>query len=349
MRPFAIPRHALAACLALLGILAASTASADDFSGALQGNSWGDSVDEVVENYRDRQIAEYRETISGERDPLAIDRARRQVDERVRSFRETFQEFESGRTGYEAGAISDEVYAGAGLSMLRITDPRAQRYYIFKDGGLYKVLVPTNVASLNFIPFSGFIEALEDEFGRADEKEDVYDEYDIPTMVRAIWEGGETRLRVENRSQVFNTYLLVYSDGSMEDETRDARAQLQAGRRSGDSSLSALFEEVAAEGGSRSDDVVDQIVGQSTSVRVRLRSDAEEGEMQELQARADNPMIDDAVLQDVEKLTRSERDPRFERSSGGRSRSRGRSSSPSRGGGSSGGSSGGGGGGITIY
>lgn len=320
----------LSAFCVLFGASSAYAAGLDDLLGGL---SWGASREQVEENYKATLIAEYRTAIEGSRDAVRNDRLRREVDTNFERFSSTWREFDGARTGYESSTIADEVYIGDNLAMLAVPDVDLPRYFVFRNNRLVKVIIATNVASLGNIDFQEFIDQMRRSYGRPQEVVTERDEYGIPTDVRAIWANRTTRLRVENKSQVFNTFLFAVTDASQPDFFRSQTETNEAARRAS-SSLDSLFTEVAADPTNRTrDDVVDRITGSSPQVQVRLRADARDGDSLTSRSQGTSTMRDDEVLQDVEKV---------ERRSGRRS--------GSRSGGSSGSSSGsGGGGGVTIY
>lgn len=279
----------------------AFAASIGDLSGDM---SWGMTRQQVEAQYRAELIAEYRVAIEGSRDAVRNDRLRRGVDDTLQRFRDTWVEFNGSRTGYESSTIADEVFTGAGLGMLILADADAPKYFIFKEGKLAKIIIATNVATLDFMPFHAFTSSLGDLYGRPNDVVTELDDIGVRQEIRSIWTERNTRLRVENRSSVFNTFLLVLTDARQDDFRRDTRAA-SAAERSAGGTLDDIFQEVAADSSNRtSDDVVDRIVGEQTKVQVRLRSDARAGDALTSQALGTSAMDDTEVLQDVEKAER---------------------------------------------
>lgn len=287
--------------LLTIGSVSAFAADLSDLAGEM---TWGMTRQQVETQYRAELIAEYRRAIEGSRDPVKNDRLRRGVDDTLNRFSETWVEFDGQRTGYESSTISDEVFTGAGLAMLILASADVPKYYIFKNGKLAKIIIATNVAALDFMPFHDFTSSLRGIYGRPADVITEEDDIGVRQEVRAIWSDRKTRLRTENRSAVFNTYLMVLTDATQDDFRRDTRAAMEAERQSG-GTLDSLFQEVAADASNRtSDDVVDRIVGSQTQVQVRLRSDARAGDALTSQAVGTSAMDDKEVLQDVEKVER---------------------------------------------
>lgn len=322
------PTRWLVPLLVTLIALMSSSAFAADIDDLTGNMSWGMTRQQVEQQHRAELIAEYRTAIEGNRDAVRNDRLRRGVDDALERFRATWVEFNGLRTGYESSTIADEVFTGAGLAMLILADADAPKYYIFKEGKLVKIIIATNTATLDYMPFHAFTESLGSIYGRPSDVVTELDDIGVRQEVRSTWTTRKTRLRVENRSSVFNTFLMVLSDASQDDFRRDTRAA-SAAERSAGGTLDDIFQEVAADTSNRtSDDVVDRIVGEQTRVQVRLRSDARDGEALTSQALGTSAMDDTEVLQDVEKV---ERRSSSRRSSGSGS-SRPSSSTPSGGG-----------------
>lgn len=300
-------------CCVIGWSLVASAASVNDLTGGIR---WGASRQDVEAHYRAQLIAEYRAAIGGSRDPVRNDQLRRGVDDSLKRFSETWVEFTGPRTGYESSTIADEVYGNSDLAMMILANADVPKYYIFKSNKLAKIIIATNVASIDFIPFVDFIASLRGPYGRPQDVVLEEDDLGIKQEVRAVWADATTRLRIENKSSVFNTYLMVLTDVKQADFSRDTRAEAAASRRaSSGGSLDSIFQEVAADASNRTgDDVVDRIVGTTTQVQVRLRSDARQGDALTSQAIGTSAMDDTEVLVDVEKVER--------RSSGRRSSDR---------------------------
>lgn len=323
-------RKVLIAWLTALSLaLIAPTAFAESLSNLRQGLSWGMTRDQVESYHKEKLIADYREQIKGSRDIVGNDRLRKQVDDNQKKFVATWVEFDGNRTGYESSTIAHEIYPGAGLAMLIQADADNPKYYIFKNGKLAKVIIATNVAALDFMPFHSFIDTLSKRYGKPEHVDSERDDIGVKQDIRARWVQGADRLRIENRHRVYNTYLLVLTDAKQDDFMRGGA--IPDGESSG-SSMDSIFQ-AASEDEQHGDDVVDQLTKSSSKVQVRLRSDAQEGDALTSQAKGNSAMDDSEVLEDVEKL---ERTTRSKRSSTPR-----KSSTPK--------SSGSSGGGRTIY
>lgn len=323
-------RQILIAWLVALSLaLVASPAFAQSISDLKDGLSWGMTRDQVEKHHKDQLIAGYRQAISGSRDIVRNDRLRKKVDDDQRKFESTWVEFDGSRTGYESSTIANEIFPGANLAMLIEADADNPKYYVFKDGRLAKVVIATNVAALDFMPFHSFIETLSSRYGKPENVETELDDIGVKVDIRARWIKSADRLRIENRNRVYNTYLMVLTDASKDDFMRGKNLSEEEGA----GSLDDIFKAAAAESHDRGN-IVDKLTNTTSDVQIRLRSDAQSGDALTSQAQGSSAMDDTEVLEDVEKLER--RTTRKERS-----KTPSKKSKPS--------SSGSGGGGRTIY
>lgn len=321
-------RQILIAWLVALSLaLVASPVFAQSLSTLKDGLSWGMTREQVQKHHKDQLISNYRQAISGSRDIVRNDRLRKKVDDDQRKFEATWVELDGSRTGYESSTIANEIFAGSNLAMLIESDADNPKYFIFKNGRLAKIVIATNVAALDFMPFHSFISTLSERYGKPDNVESERDDIGVKVDVRARWVQSGDRLRIENRHSVYNTYLMVLTDASQDDFMRGQNLSAE----DGEGSLDDIFKAAAAESHDR-DNIVDKLTNTTSDVQIRLRSDAQSGDALTSQAHGSSAMDDTEVLEDVEKLER---------------RTRKRSSSPSKS--STPSSSGSGGGGRTIY
>lgn len=321
-------RQILIAWLVALSLaLVAPSAFAQSIESLKQGLTWGMSRDDVADHYKNELLKDYREQIRGSRDIVKNDRLRKKVDDDYKKFKSTWITFDGARTGYESSTIANEIFGDAELAMLIRADADNPTYYIFKERALAKIVIATNVAALDFMPFHVFVETLSGRFGKPEHVDTELDDIGVKQDIRARWVEGGDRLRVENRDRVYNTYLMVLTDATKDDFLRGTNLSDQSG-----GSMDSIFEAAAADSQSR-DNIVDQLTNSTSDVQIRLRSDAQAGDALTSQATGSSAMDDTEVLEDVEKLER-------------RTTRKKRSSSPSK---TSKPSSSGSGGGRTIY
>lgn len=299
-------RQIIIAWLVALSLaLVASPAFAQSIGALKDGLSWGMTRVQVEKLHKDELIKDYRQQISGSRDIVRNDKLRKKVDDDQRKFEATWVEFDGARTGYESSTIANEIFSGANLAMLIQADADNPKYYVFKNDRLVKIVIATNVAALDFMPFHTFVETLSKRYGKPQNVETELDDIGVKVDIRARWVDSGDRLRIENRDRVYNTYLMVLTDASKDDFMRGKNLA----EEEGEGSLDDIFKAAAAESHDRGD-IVDRLTNTTSDVQIRLRSDAQAGDALTSQSKGSSAMDDTEVLEDVEKLERRTRKSR---------------------------------------
>lgn len=304
-------RRLVLLALLLLALFVPAAASATDLSAVLGDLRWGDSSEAVIQAERERILADYRTSIAGLNDPLEIDRIRRASDERVEAVRRSVEAMDAARTGYEVSVIGGEVRGASGQALMMLRDGVTTRYLLFENDRLAKYMVVYDQASLDFIGFEGFIERLGQLFGPPSSSDYEANDIGVRMLVRVLWEDGVTRLRVVDRSRMFASYLLVYSDASRPDEVHDVGATTRATRPSGGRNLGDMVRRLESDGVSSSrdhEDVVDQITGRTVTVDLtRGLVPAAADEESESSGERRSALDEDDELEDRERRSRPSR------------------------------------------
>jgi hypothetical protein len=204
------------------------------------------------------------------------------------------------------------VRANADQSVVSVRDEWSTYYYIFVADELQKVIVTYDQASMGFVGFEAFIERLESEVGGPTATDWEVDDIGVRHMTRATWEDEEARVRAEDKSDMFASFLLVHIDVDLVEESPgDSVAQPRrvAGSRDIGSLIRRIDEEAPAEV-RNNDNVVDGILGTRTEVDLRL---PEDGAPLGDEGAAGEPGI--SAMDDEEELEDSERRERPARSS----------------------------------
>lgn len=264
----------------LVGTLFTASASAGELSAVLGGLSWGDSPHALLDARRAMLMDEYRQRIEGLDDPLQIDRVRRTLDERFDAIANSHEHLEAAQTGFEVSVLAGEVRGAAGYSLITVRNRDNVEYFIFREGALVKLVQSFDLARLDFLGFDPFIDQLADVLGPPDEVEHRVDDIGRRLVLRAQWTDGVTRLRVENRAQLYNAYTLVFTDATREDSFVPPEQLSGPGARRGGGRVGNIMQSIEAqpEGGPSGDPgVVDRIIGRGTEdVRTVLRADERE-------------------------------------------------------------------------
>lgn len=297
-------------------VLAAPANAQSTYSSELGSAEWGQSMAEVLQQFEDRILDEYRTEIAGVRDPIEVDRMRRQADERYAAIEDSAVTFDRARTGYEVSVIQNEIRVGAGLSMFTARDDYSTDYYVFADDRLVKLVVTYDQASLNFLGFEAFVERLEAALGGPESTDWRVDDIGVRHMTRAVWSDGTTRVRAEDKSRMFASYLVVYSDADYDDAVPTDGEGVAAGgavhRPSTTRDIGSLIRQMDSESEGLRDnsDAVDQILGTTTEVDLQLRSDEEAIAEREAAEAEGNALEEDEELEDVEQVERPTRPSR---------------------------------------
>jgi hypothetical protein len=282
------------------------TAQSTSLAAALEDISWGDSAEDVLAVYAERERQAYLLRIEGMNDPLEIDRLRREADALVARIANSRESFDITQTGYEVSAIRGEVVGTRGQSMVSVRQGDTSRYYVFTDNRLVKYMEIFDIAALGYVAFEGFVERLGQVLGRPESSDYQEDDIGVRKLVRAAWSDGDTRLRVEDRSSMFAAYLLVYTDASVTELTVNpeevARAMAPAGR----SSISDMLARASADSETRTAanrDVVDDIIGQRTVIELDNSSE----EAAALADSGPSALDDTEVFEDAPRMVRERR------------------------------------------
>lgn len=205
-----VSTHLSVALLALLCFILPNSARAEiaDVLGDIQ---WGDSHMEVIEKIREARLAELREDPRNRNDRVAMQRARQRVLDQMRAAEDSFIELRGRRTGYEVSVVAEEFVPNNGESLIRVRDTVAQRFFIFLDGKLYKMVAAYDQEYIANIGFEAFLNHATQRYGRPSTTnygsvlgEDV--------LVQAVWEDARSQLRIDDRRELFGTFTMTFTD-----------------------------------------------------------------------------------------------------------------------------------------
>ncbi len=157
-----------ATCLVALALAAPAHAQSTELSSALGNLSWGDAPSDLLADRRAQIMDDYRVAIRGLRDPIEIDRHRARADDRYEEVADSLESFPELRTGYEVSVIRGEIAGAHDQSMVSVREDLTTLYYVFTGEELTKLMVVYRLEDLDWVGFEGFIERLEQLFGRPD-------------------------------------------------------------------------------------------------------------------------------------------------------------------------------------
>lgn len=288
-----------------------AAAQSATLSDALGGFTWGMTSAALLASQQETMMVDYRASIAGMNDPIAVDRMRREADVRFNVIRDSLTTFDTPRTGYEVSVIAGEIAGGRGHSMVTLRDDVTTRFFVFHNDQLRKLMVVYDLPTLDFIGFEGFVERLGQLFGRPEDSAYATDDIGRRTLTRVSWSDRTTRLRAVDRSQMFASYLLVYTDSTIADETIDVADTARATRPSGGRNLGDMVRRLESQGPSSgaSTDIVDQITGRPVEVDLTMPGAASTAPTAvEDPNGAASALDDEEELEDGPRRTRPERE-----------------------------------------
>lgn len=270
----------LSCSLLVAATLTPSSAAAEPLDSLLGTLNWGDSAETVLETLRERVLAGYRVEVAGIVDPLQVDRIRRRADDRIEAIESTFRQLDGARTGFEVSAISGEIAAGAGIGLINARWPEGHIYYVLQDNALRRLMVVLEPTQFGGLDFEELAEALDARHEVPGERGDALDDIGRRNLMRMTWTDDSTTLRLENRQDMFHSWLLVVSDVTWDgpvpelaDPTPPAE-RLRGSRRS----VSDLIQGLESSEAANQDTLIDNLFGTDIEVRTMLRSDEERAE-----------------------------------------------------------------------
>lgn len=249
----------------VLAVPNASAKRGGELAKVLGDMEWGDSKDEVLKKMRSQLMDEARKDPKIKRDPLLLQKARKQALDRHKKAEKSYTRLSGDDTGYEVSVISDEFSSDNGESFIRVKDEVAQRFYFFVDNKFYKLVVAYNGSYLRDTDFETFVAMSARKYGRptAAEYDDIRGEEQLALV---NWQTPETALAVKNKKELFDTYTMVFSDRQT---LKRLAAQNRAvgGSDKDEEEVSAQVKDLMS--GSETDSnatVVDNLTGGSTKI-----------------------------------------------------------------------------------
>lgn len=268
---FSLPVILVAAAVGLVTTLASVPAAQAEDDKALRSVlgeiEWGDSKDTVLDKLRQRMLDKLRKRKELRHDRVRMQRARKRVLDRFKVIKDSYTKLQGEQTGYAVSVIAGEFTKNNNESLLRIKDRVAQRFFFFKDGQFYKMVVAYKQNYLKNIGFEAFISQVARKYGRP-EATDYTEIGGEEQMALARWEDDETILRVKNEKEFFGTYVMVFSDREKVEQLKAANEDF-GGSDKDEAEVSSRVKDLAADSGSDENrDVVDSMLGESIEVEL---------------------------------------------------------------------------------
>ena len=241
---------------------------------ALKGLNWGVDTKAFLAHFKKKKLSEFQGESKKIRDAILKEKRRNAKLDEYKAIEDSFRSFKgSGSTGYEVSVITGEFAKNNGESLMIVRDDVAQRYYFFLNRRLWKMAVSYNASYVKGIDFDVFVDQVSRKYG--DPSETVYDADEI--LRRAMWTDEAAELRIEDKSDFFGTFIMVFSDlkalkrrGAMLKTFTSHEEEIEKKK------IRAAIQDIKEEGGVDADeDVVDSIVG--VDIKVNLERGLPEG------------------------------------------------------------------------
>lgn len=265
-------RFVLPTALAALGaLLVVSTAAAQDapqprskYAGIIHPLDWGASSHDVFGKLKSELDDRYRDQMKTS-DTIKIDQLIRQKADELQRIKDSLVRFDGQRTGYETSLVAGEIVPREGESLVRVDDRVAQRYYIFRNDQIWKVVVTYNVSTMG--SFDDFVAAVRGKYGNP-KKASFSDDGGERRITAVTWQDEHTRMVVEDQSEFYSSYVMKFVQVGRGTELEQARANRPKTRKTAaDSRAEGLMADIFEEDASGAqDDLVDQITGLEAEV-----------------------------------------------------------------------------------
>lgn len=239
---------------------APESAESDQLGQDLGAITWGWTRDQFVQHFRDTLREEYRPRIARAPGAIEEDRLRYEMNDRIRSVRESWFQFDGNVSGYDQSFLRTEYTHNNQEAMVRIPSPRvADDYYFFIQGKLWKWYRAFKGDTFAGVDFDTVAAAFEQRYGPGTRREGVRIP-DGPTERWIEWHDATTNARIMDTSS-YGFYALVLEDR----DTASRIESLRPNRRVPPRRLSPLIQSITPEepGDVRDEhaDIVDRLTG----------------------------------------------------------------------------------------
>src|SRR5262249_17963203 len=139
------------------------------------------------------------------------DRVRAEMNEKVRTVRESYFTFDGTISGYDSSFLREEFTHNNQESMMRVQNQDSDDYYFFIQGKLWKLYRAFHTRVFAGVDFDGFATALEARYGNAERRQGTLTEGGHETQWLE-WQNEKTRARAVDNNAFYGFYCLVFED-----------------------------------------------------------------------------------------------------------------------------------------
>lgn len=232
----------------------------------LRGLEWNAPKKDVLKFFQKQKDDEFKAQSAELRDPVLKEKLRQKKADEFKRISESDVAFKGKNTGFEVSVISGEYTTDNNESLLVVRDEAARRYYFFADDRLWKMVVAYDPSYLQDIGFDAFVEQVTSKYGNPDDS--TYSA-ETETLTSVAWKDDLTELRIEDKSEFFNTFTMVFSDRKTSERMAKVRETFGGGAaKKKETVLASDIADIQQESAfdRKNNDVVDSILGGKTTV-----------------------------------------------------------------------------------
>jgi hypothetical protein len=234
---------------------------------------WGMTTQKVLW-YLEKDIRDEMEpTIKKTADPLAQDRLRKEMFEKIKDMKAKVAKFDGKQTPWDVSLVDKEFAHKNNESMAVVWGKKDRRFYFFHHDKLWKIYIAFNTEMYEGKTFDDFAGAMETRFGKAEKKYETTLKGEKKFTHMAWPPSATTLLRAIDNTGFYGNFCLALTD-------KNELANVRAGRKvnSPKKSYSDPLVDAVTKGsekeGDDNEDVVDKITGKGTKAPSESDSDA---------------------------------------------------------------------------
>jgi len=239
-----------------------SNVSLDAILGDLQ---WGMDHAKVMRMLEEKIMSDYRAKAAGITDLAFADMLMKTHAERVDQMKKSYMPLAHGNVAaLSVSIVGEEFMPDNSEAMITQREDIATKYYFFHNDALYKIAIVYDSSYLGPIAFDSFVATAAEKYGEpADE---VWD--DDANFIESIWhDKGGTTLVVKNKYASYNTFLMVFSQDSVNKGLTTKHKAYYASVNSGPE-VSSAIDALTSDHSTADLNTVDALLGKSTSVNL---------------------------------------------------------------------------------
>lgn len=227
--------------------------------------SWGMSSEKAKTIIADQIMDEFRAKTNGNSDLTFVDNTRKLHSDRIENMQKSYMQLTSDNSAsLGVSIVGEEFKPDFGEAVITQREDDATKFFFFKDDKLYKIAVVYDASRMNKIAFDTFCSQTAQKYGPA--AKEVWD--DEGNFNEAVWtDKTNVKLTVKNKYASYSTFLMVFSDDSVESKLAQAHKEYAASLNAGPE-VSSSIDALTADPTDGGDSSVDALLGKETKVNL---------------------------------------------------------------------------------